>query len=829
MRNAVTPLAAARNYEPDGDWSIDQYRLVMDSIDEGIVLFDLSGRIVAANKAAQAIVGVPFDEMLGRTYGVSSPYRMTREDGTDVGPQDVCVARVLRDGRPEVDEMLRLPDRGGASWVRIDARPVGGSEAMTGRFRAAGVVCVITDISERVDIERALRSSESAYRLLAQNATDMIAKRRQDGTFVYVSPAVESILGYTPDELIGTVALDLLDPEEKAGVVKAHVEDFDVAGPTTSVARFRHKAGHYVWLESTMVAVRDPKTGAVIEMQTSSRDVSARVAADAALRDSEQRWRVAFDQAPVGVALAGPDARLQVVNARLADMLGFAADELIGMTLLELTHPDDLDATLAANSRLRSGLVETYELEKRYLTRSGETVWARIRTSVLRASGGEQTQAMVLVENITEARSARDLLEHRSLHDAVTDLPNRLLLTDRLEQALRRSRATGRVGLLYCDLDRFKTVNASVGHDRGDDVLREVAARFTAAIHCTDTLARVSGDEFVIICEDVGSEQELGELADAVASSLRVPMSVGGKPYTISVSIGATLADPGLPADQILDDAESALLVAKRTGRSRRQMFDASQRDRSVDRLSIESELHVAIAEGQLRLHYQPIVEITGRRIVGYEALVRWEHPTRGLLGPAEFLPIAEDSALMGPIGAWVLDTATSAAATWAAQPDGELPWVSVNVSAQQLGRPEMVTSVESALHASGLPASRLKLEVTETALFAGADAAKQDLERLSALGVSMALDDFGTGYSSLTLLREIPVSVLKLDRSFVAQLGEDAGSTAIVQAVIALGDMLGLSTVAEGVETIRQAELLKSFGCALAQGYLFGRPAPLS
>jgi diguanylate cyclase (GGDEF)-like protein len=383
-----------------------------------------------------------------------------------------------------------------------------------------------------------------------------------------------------------------------------------------------------------------------------------------------------------------------------------------------------------------------------------------------------------------------------------------------------------RVGVLYCDLDRFKTVNASVGHDRGDDVLREVAARFTAAIHPSDTLARLSSDEFVVICEDASCEGDLGELADAVADSLRTPMTVGGKPYTISVSIGATLADAGTAAEQILDEAESALLLAKRSGRSRREMYNALRQGSRVDRLSIESELHTALAEEQLRLYYQPIVEIVGRRIVGYEALVRWQHPSRGLLGPADFLPIAEDSALMGPIGAWVLDTATQAAAAWPAR-DGLLPWVSVNVSGQQLGRPEMVPSVERALLASGLPASRLKLEVTETALFAGAEAAMEDLDKLAGLGVAMALDDFGTGFSSLTLLRDVPVSVLKLDRSFVAHVGQDAGSTAIVQAVIALGDMLGLATVAEGVETAEQADLLKRFGCRLAQGYLFGRPAP--
>jgi diguanylate cyclase (GGDEF)-like protein/PAS domain S-box-containing protein len=939
------------------DWSLAQCRLVMASIDEGIVLFDLAGRIVAANKAAQQIVGVRFEDMFGRVYGGTSPYRMTREDGTTVEPNEVSVSRVLVSGRPELDEILSLPNRGGASWVRLDARPVGSADPATGRPRFEGVVCVITDITQRVETERALRESEVAYRLiaenstdiilrmspeavmryvspaslsvlgyhpdelvgrptfdlmvpdeqvpaierhahryetdepssstnqfirkdggivwletiarpyrdpvtgelseihcvardvtarieylqvmqeseemfrlLAENSTDMITRRTEDGIFSYVSPAARTVLGYQPEELVGTRARDLLDPDERDALVAIHRMNLQSVQPTTSLARFRHKLGHYVWLESTMVAVHDPQTGVLTEMQTSSRDVTARVAADAALRESEQRWRVALARAPIGVALAGTDATLQMVNSRLAQMLGFAVDELLGRTLLEVTHPDDLPMTLLANDRLREGLAESYELEKRYLTKSGEVVWARTRTTVLRDDSGVPYQAMVLVEDVTEARLARDLLEHRSLHDAVTELPNRSLMTDRLEQALRRSRPNGRVGVLYCDLDRFKTVNASVGHERGDDVLREVAARFTASIHETDTIARLSGDEFVIICEDVGCEKSLGELADAVAASLRSPMSVGGKPYTISVSIGATLADADLPANQILDEAESAMLVAKRTGRSRREIFDAAQRDRtSVDRLSIESELHAALAEGQLRLHYQPIVEIAGRRVVGYEALVRWQHPTRGLLGPADFLPIAEDSALMGPIGAWVLDQATRTAAAWTCSgADPLVPWVSVNVSAQQLGRPEMVPSVERALLVSGLPASRLKLEVTETALFAGAGAAMADLHRLSDLGVAMALDDFGTGFSSLTLLRDVPVSVLKLDRSFVARIGQDAGSTAIVQAVIALGDMLGLATVAEGVETVEQAELLQSFGCRLAQGYLFGRPAPL-
>jgi len=415
-----------------------------------------------------------------------------------------------------------------------------------------------------------------------------------------------------------------------------------------------------------------------------------------------------------------------------------------------------------------------------------------------------------------------------ALHDPLTGVANRNLFVDRLRQALERSTRTGRpLAVFFLDLDRFKLLNDNLCHRAGDQLLMEVGARLRGAVRPYDTVARMGGDEFTVLCEDV---PEPGTLARRVAEAFEAPILIGGNPVHASASIGVVVADRGhSSADDVLRDADAAMYAAKERGRARVELFDACMRDRAAGRLELESELRRAIEGNEVEPFYQPIVEAAGRAVVGFEALARWRHPERGTVLPGEFIPVSEEAGLDGPLGRLMLHSACSDLRRFQERlPRGTRPlWVSVNVSAGQLPRPDLLSSVRDAVNESGVDPGSLVLEITEHALMSDTDGSLESLRSLAALGVELALDDFGTGYSSLGRLRQLPIRVLKVDRSFTAGLGSDAADVAIVGAVVGLGRALGLRTIGEGVETPGQLDALRLLGCDEAQGYLLGSPLP--
>jgi diguanylate cyclase (GGDEF)-like protein len=436
---------------------------------------------------------------------------------------------------------------------------------------------------------------------------------------------------------------------------------------------------------------------------------------------------------------------------------------------------------------------------------------------------------------------------YRALHDPLTGLANRGLLMEQLGQALARARRRpGSVAVLFLDLDRFKVVNDSLGHAAGDDLLVEVARRLERVMRSADTVARLGGDEFVVLAEDVGGVDEALSLARRLREAVAVPMPVGsGQRLVITASVGIAVsapdADPGADDDDarsggvvatpssLLWDADVAMYRAKDSGRDRVQLFEDGLRAGSLGRFRSEAMLRHALDHDGLRLHYQPLVDLATGTLAGAEALVRLQDPDRGLIQPAEFIPVAEETGLVVPLGAWVVAEAAAQAAAWQAlQPVGAPPMtVSINLSGRQLSTPGFAVNVGAAIARSGADASHLCFEVTENTLLDAGGSSVATLERLKELGVRVAIDDFGTGHSSLTWLRRLPADFLKVDRTFVAGLGTDPGDTAIVRAVLDLGRALGLTTVAEGVETPEQLAALRDLGCDWAQGFHLARPAP--
>jgi diguanylate cyclase (GGDEF)-like protein/PAS domain S-box-containing protein len=527
--------------------------------------------------------------------------------------------------------------------------------------------------------------------------------------------------------------------------------------------------------------------------------------------DQRDQFRAAFDRAPMGVALVLADGRIEMVNDALAQRLGYAPEELSGRRLSQLMIVEPGDPPwpqLAARGAA----------ERRFRTRSGEVGWA-----LWQSSPADARTWVVHVLDVTLRRTAEEELSWQAHHDALTGLPNRTLFVQQLEGALERRRADpaqrGHVAVLFVDLDDFKVVNDSLGHEAGDRLLGAVAERLRVVLRPEDVIARFGGDEFTVLLADVADEGAAIAVVDRLTAALRAPIVLDGEQRFVTASVGLSLA--GDDPQALLRDADAAMYRAKAQGKGRHVVFDASMRRAALERLELEAALRHAVERDELVLLYQPLVSLPEGRVKGTEALLRWDHPVHGRIGPDRFIPLAEQTGLIVPIGAWVVREACRQAMTW----PGDLT-VSVNVSTRQLGTAPLPAEVAAALAASGLEPSRLCLEITETALLSDVEGVTATLAALKELGVRLAIDDFGVGHASLLHLRQLlPVDALKIDKSFVDGIVHDAEDSAIVEGVVRLAHSLGLEAVAEGVETAEQAALLDAMACPSAQGFLFARP----
>jgi diguanylate cyclase (GGDEF)-like protein len=497
--------------------------------------------------------------------------------------------------------------------------------------------------------------------------------------------------------------------------------------------------------------------------------------------------------------------------------------------MLDADGPVILPDHPAAGTRARLGLVSS--LLAPLDGRRGPVGALGVHTRDPRVFTGDEVHFVQAVASVLIAAIERDEyageLERMARHDALTGLPNRALFIERTREALARARRTGApVAVLFADLDRFKVVNDSLGHTIGDRLLVEVAGRLRAAVRPFDTVARLSGDEFAVLCEDVPGAAEAVALAERVQSAMSVPFELGGTELFVTSSVGVVMG--GSSDDEpetMLRDADAAMYRAKERGRARHELFDEEMRVEARLRLDLARDLRKALHRGQLRLVYQPSIDLRAGGARSVEALLRWDHPERGPVPPGEFIAMAEESGLIVPIGAWVLDEACRQAAAW--QADGEDLTVAVNLSAHHFSRPELLDTVAEILSRRGVDPGRLVIEITESAVMADPEAAIATMDGLKDLGVGLAIDDFGTGYSSLSYLKRFPVDALKVDRSFVGGLGSDLQDRTIASAVVSLAHSLGLTAVAEGVETRRQLEELQALGCDSAQGFLWSRPVP--
>ena len=606
------------------------------------------------------------------------------------------------------------------------------------------------------------------------------------------------------------------------------VAEHGVLGAITPHSVYNHGGSPWAWAVIHGLFVLGAGAASVVTWRLNE-DMRARMGeAHAREREVSERFQFAFESGVSGMSITASDGRFLKVNRALCEMTGYTAQELLTLDFQSITHPEDLHADRDQHRAMLDGLTEVYETEKRYLHRDGHEVWVQVGVTAVRGEDGQVQYFIAQTHDVTTRRRFEEELAHRALHDPLTGLPNRALFVDRLGHALvRLRRHAGEVAVLFVDLDRFKLVNDGMGHAVGDAVLLEAASRLSATARAEDTVARFGGDEFTILCESAG-EEEARLVAQRILTAFAQPFVHDDREFHLSASVGIRVTgDVAATPDSLLRDADVALYAAKEHGRARAEVFDSQTRMHGIDPLATEQALRLAMRRGELCLHYQPEVDLTTSRIVAVEALVRWQHPERGLVPPGEFIPVAEQSGLIVPLGEWVLGEACRQLAAWRrAGAITDDVRVAVNVSARQLSDPQLPLTVAAALRSAGLEPAALCLEITESAVIQDAELALANMRAIKRQGVFVALDDFGVGFSSLSQIRELPpVDVIKVDRSFTAGLGRNDSDRAVVTAVLTLARSLGLTAVAEGVETVDQIGLLRGLGCEVGQGFHFSRP----
>jgi diguanylate cyclase (GGDEF)-like protein/PAS domain S-box-containing protein len=567
-------------------------------------------------------------------------------------------------------------------------------------------------------------------------------------------------------------------------------------------------------------------------------DIDARRHAEEALRASEARFRAVFAEAGIGIGLADMEGRIVDANQAFASMLGYTIPEFCKLQVTDFVHPDDAPGMWDAYREMISGDREGIRLEKRYRHRDGSVVWTNMTASLIRDGAGRPRYTIAMVEDISDRRLLQDRLRHQAHHDPLTQLPNRALFFERLADSFSDPQA--RVGLCYLDLDGFKAINDTLGHDTGDQLLVAVADRLDQAVsqrrsqresRTRHLVARMGGDEFVILVEHSTGTPEVTELATATLAALEAPFRIAGHRLAISASIGVVERPvSGTTPAEVMKAADVTLYWAKSDGKGRWALFDAERNDHAVTRYALSTTMPAALDRGEFTIEYQPLISLADESLRGAEALVRWRHPTLGLLAPDQFIDLAEETGVIVPLGRWVLENACRQARRWQEQfPDAGL-FVSVNLAVRQAWDATLVDDVARILTETGLAPGLLQLELTETALMGAAGRPLEALQALSGMGVRIAIDDFGTGYSNLAYLRWLPVHGLKLHGSFVEGLRCPERSSPldepIVATLVSLAHTLGLTVTAEGVENPGQAGRLRDIGCDAAQGWHFAPPA---
>ncbi len=694
-------------------------------------------------------------------------------------------------------------------------------------------------IIEREAVERSLRDSQERFRDIAETASNWFWEMGKDLTFTFISRRFSDITGLPQEKVLGKTRTQLIDEEvleiDDAEALWQRVEKYEPFQDLEGRVRGEHGVIHHIQIGGKPFFGED---GAFLGYRGAGRDITARKVAEEALRRSHDELELriesrtaelrklsqAVEQSPVSVIITDTEANIEYVNQAFLDKTGYLQREVLGkkpsILKSETTHESvyrELWGTITSG-RDWSGEF----LNKR---KNGSTMWVRAYISPVKNAGGVVTHYLAIEEDVTLRKSQEQRILYQAQYDSLTDLPNRLLAVDRLNQAIKMAhREKCRVAVMFVDLDDFKKVNDTLGHDVGDRLLVEASRRLEGTVRDGDTVARQGGDEFLVILAGAKKSEDAEVVAQKILTAFASPFTVDGIDLVVTPSIGLSLyPDDGYEAAVLLRNADAAMYRAKDEGRNGYHFFTTSMNEEALRRLGIERHLRHALDRNELRVVYQPIVETRTRRIVGAEALLRWDNKELGSVGPDQFIPVAEQTGIIVPIGRWVATTACAQLVEWNARYGLNLQ-ISVNVSPRQFRDKSFVDTVQSSFE-SGLSPALFEIEVTEGFLLNNQPETLQFLADLKAMGVRLSMDDFGTGYSSLSYLKTLPFDRLKIDQSFVRDIAVDRDDLALVTAAITMAKSLGLEVVGEGVETEEQFRILTDLGCDFLQGYLFARP----
>ncbi len=793
-----------------------KYRAIFEASRDALVVADAqNGMLLDANPAALALLGRSIQQVRGLHQAevhaeedVSAGRASFQRSRHASGVQEHVVLRP--DGRRVPVEIAGSP-----------MRDANGRELILGIFH---------DLTERRHAEAELRESDARFRIMADGCPTLVWVTDAEGGIRFVNRMYREFFGATYEQVEGAKWQPLIHPDDAPAYLASFLRAVQENTAFVGEVRVRRADGAWRWVTSNA----EPRFSISSEFLGHvgvSTDVTENKLAEQALRGSEEKFRqLAENIREVFWMMNAAGTEILYISPGYTQIWGRTCEELYRepMSWLESIEPDDREQAHAVFLKQMEG--EDLESEYRIRTPAGELKWVRDRAFPVRDQAGQIIRVVGIAEDISPRKQAEIELAHQARHDHLTGLPNRLLLADGLEASLERAAESGLVtAVIYVDLDGFKFVNDTLGHEAGDALLQQATLRLQGCIREPDMLARMGGDEFMVVVNDVHNDQIAQSIADRLRHALRESFHISDHQLYLTASLGiAMYPRDGMDVSTLRGNADAAMYEAKRNGKDRVLFFTPAMRLRLQERLELDTELRRALEENQLSLNYQPIFDAEGGELTAFEALLRWNHPVLGSISPAKFIPLAEESGLIISIGAWVLEEACRQCRAW--QNGGwEGVRVSVNVSTVEFALAEFAAGVERVLDQTGLPGLLLDLELTETAVMRDMDGAIQRMQHLRRRGIRISIDDFGTGYSSLGYLPRLPVDALKIDRSFVAELGTNQTAVSLIQGMISLAHSIGKRVVVEGVETREQLELLKNLGADQVQGFLLGRPAPLS